>query len=159
MSKSRKRIADNPDQLTIFDLITAKSQEKNEFGSLRVVDELKAALTNALKSSPLSRHQVAGEMSHTLSVEITKGQIAAWTANSKSARHIPAEYLPAFCRVTQSIEPIEVLGRKAGFFVLAGPEALKGEIHELKDEAKKLREEISKRESVLKLYESPTDGQ
>ncbi|MEE9517536.1 MAG: hypothetical protein V3V52_10545 [Candidatus Adiutricales bacterium] len=53
MSKNQKRITHQPGQQTIFDLITAKSQEKNDYGSLRVVDELKAALTHALKSSLL----------------------------------------------------------------------------------------------------------
>ena len=155
MSKSRKRIAHDPSQKMLFDLITTNFAGRDSPGLMRVVDELKMALNTALKQCPMSRLQVAGEMSHSLNVEITKGQIDAWTASSKSARHIPAEYLPAFCKVTKSILPIEVLGSKAGFFVLAGPDALRGEIHELKDEAKKLRAEITQRESVLKLYESP----
>ena len=157
MSKSPKKIAPDPNQKTIFDLITANSADRDGSGSMRVVDELKTALNTALKRSPLSRHQVAGEMSHTLNIEITKGQLDAWTASSKSDRHIHAEYLPAFCQVTNSILPIEVLGTKAGFFVLHGPDALRGEIHNLRDQAKKLRDEIRKRESVLTLYESPVE--
>ena len=155
-SKSRKRI-DDPRQLNFYDLINeAQSQKEvanDAGGSMKVMDELKGALNFALKGSPLSRHQVAGQMSHLLNEEITKAMIDSWTAESKTDRHIPAEFIPAFCRATGCNLPLEVLIKKAGLFALEGPGALRSEIQRLREDSKKLQREIRKRENLLNLCE------
>jgi len=45
---------------------------------------------------------------------------------------MPAEYLPAFCRVTGCNEPIEILNETTGMFSMPGPDALQSEIHRFK---------------------------
>jgi hypothetical protein len=115
------------------------------------MDQLQAALNQALKECLLSRHQIAGQMSHLLNTEITKSQIDAWTAESKTDRHIPAEYLPAFCRVTCNCTPLEVLARAAGMFCLPGRDALRSEVQRLREKKTKLNREIKKRERMLEL--------
>ncbi len=74
-------------QVSIYDIISEVKAKSNgstdEAGAMRVVDELRSSMTRALKKSPLSRHQVAGQMSHLLNEEISKAMIDSWTAESK----------------------------------------------------------------------------
>jgi hypothetical protein len=153
-SKPKKRI-DDPRQLSIYDQVARlRSAERNDAGSMHVINELKAALNQALKRCPLSRHQVAGQMSHLLNEEIGKATIDSWTCESKGDRHIPAEYIPAFCAATGSKEPLEVLNKKLGLFTMMGREALRSEIHRLREESRALQAEIRKREQLLELYKT-----
>jgi hypothetical protein len=154
MSKSRKRL-DDPRQLSILEEMRRYHKEaQGGLGSMRCKDELQEALNLALKQCPLSRHQVAGEMSHLLNEEITKAQIDSWTAESKNNRHIPAEYLPAFCEATEHNIPLNILNRKRRLFAFQEPEALRSEIHRLKEEARQLLKEAQDRERLLKLLNS-----
>lgn len=151
MSKKRKRLDER--QLNIFDMVMASAKPKEDAcGSMRIIDELRNAINDALKCCPLSRHQVAGQMSHLLNEEISKATIDSWTAESKSDRHIPAEYLPAFCRTVKSNKPLEVLIGKSGLFALEGPEALRSEIHTLSEQIAKLRKGVREREQLLQLF-------
>lgn len=152
MSKYRKRIDDGR-QLTIFDQIQElKSKKEDGSGSLRVKDDLQRALNDAIKECPLSRHQIVGEMSHLLNEEISKSMLDSWTAESRDDRHIPAEYLPAFCKVTGNFEALDVLNRKAGLFAMAGSEAVRSEIHKMREEARRLLREVRKREELLETF-------
>jgi len=102
MSKSRNNI-DDKRQVTIFDLLKDLSRPEPAAtqGSFQIIEKLKNALRDAIKGSPFSRHQIAGEMSHLLGETITKEQIDSWTResdeiNGRPGRHIPAEYLRRF---------------------------------------------------------------
>lgn len=151
-SKTRRSV-DDGSQLTIYDAIQqAKSKKLDDAGSMRCMSELQQAMRTALKACPLSRHQIAGQMSHLLNEEITKAQIDAWTAESKAddtGRHIPAEYIPAFCKATGSNEPLDVLDERAGRIALDGLDAMRSEIHQMKEDARKLLREVRKREELL----------
>jgi hypothetical protein len=154
MYKCRKRIDDGR-QLTIFDQIQElKSKKEDDSGSLKVKDDLQRALNNAIKKCPLSRHLVAGQMSHLLDEEITKAQIDSWTAESRDDRHIPAEFLPAFCKATGNYEALDVLNRKAGLFAMEGAEAVRSEIHRMREESRILLRECRKREELLETYKN-----
>ena len=60
-------------------------------------EKLRLAIKHALKQCPLSRVQVAGEMSHLIGdVEVTRFMLDTWTAESKEGHRFPAEYLPGF---------------------------------------------------------------
>lgn len=144
MSKRQKYLDER--QLSILELIKGMQTPQPTEGSAACLGNLKAALRAAIKNSPLSRHQIAGEMSHLAGVTITKEQIDSWTRDSDDGgRHVPAEYLPAFCKTTQSTEPLEVLCRTAGAFVLPGPEALRAEIQRLDEEEKRVRRQKKQR--------------
>jgi len=119
---------------------------------MRIVDDLKTAMNEALKGCPLSRHQIAGQMSHLLDEEISKAMIDSWTAGTKMDRHIPAEYIPAFCAATGSNKPLEVLTSKVGLFAIEGPDALRGEIQRIREEMRKLQQEVRRREQMLEMY-------
>ncbi len=161
MSKSRSKIDDK--QITIYEYLQNLSEQShidtsNNEGQFRVIDRLRASLRAAIKSCPLSRHQIAGEMSHLLCESITKEMIDSWTResdeiNGRPGRHIPAEYLPALCQVTGCNEPLVILGRMTGLFVLPGPEALRAEIQKIDEQIKSAQSKKKKRLMFLKEIE------
>lgn len=156
MSKNSIRIdtsAQPREQQSLFDYIrsineTRRSDSSTE-GTLNIRERLRCSLSRAIKDCRLSRAQIAGEMSHLLGVDVTKSIIDAWTAESKDNYRIPAEYLPAFCRVTDSNEAIEILNETAGMFSMPGPDALRSEIQKWSEKARKARAEVRKRELFL----------
>lgn len=155
MSKSRRRL-DNS-QLSIFEIVQNLQPIKpTTEGQYRCIDRLRAALRTAIKGCPLSIYQIAGEMSHLVGAGITADQIYSWTResdedNGRPSRHIPFEYMPAFCRVTGSQEVLQIAGEMVGLFVLPGPEALRAEIQKLDEKAREIQAE--KRTRVLFLRE------
>ena len=161
MSKSRAKIDDK--QITIFEYLQDLSEQSllnisNNAGQFKIIDQLRASLRAAIKGCPLSRHQIAGEMSHLLSESITKERIDSWTResdeiNGRPGRHTPAEYLPAFCQATGCNEPLIILGRMTGLFVLPGPEALRAEIQRISEQIKTAQAKKKKRVMFLKEME------
>lgn len=151
MAKSGKKIDKGPVQLTIFDAIRQARELSSQSteGSLSIRDRLRAAMNEALKRSPLSRHQVAGEMSHLLGTEITKFMLDSWTAESKEQHRMPAEYLPAFCKATGAMGPVGLVAEAAGCFALPGPDALRSEIQKLDEEEKKIRKKKTRAKVLL----------
>lgn len=143
-------------QRTIFEMLqSGQEASAADEGRFRIIEELRQSLRDAIKACPLSRHQIAGEMSHLLGETITKEQIDSWTResdelNGRTSRHIPAEYLPAFCQVTKSRAPIEVMGRLCGAFVLPGPDALRAEIHRIEEDIKEAHDRKRQRLALLK---------
>lgn len=158
MSKSRKKF-DN--QFSIFDHIKRLSEENSSHpteGQFKVIDRLRASLRSGIKASPLSRHQIAGEMSHLLGESVTKEIIDSWTResdemNGRPGRHIPAEYLPAFCHVTGCNDPLIIQAKMVGLFTLPGPEALRAEIQRLDEDINKAKSRKRKRVMFLKEME------
>ncbi|MEJ2725424.1 MAG: hypothetical protein P8175_12420 [Deltaproteobacteria bacterium] len=158
MSKLSRKI-DNRNQLSIFDFVKDYSTSNpTTEARFKIIDQLRAALRSAIKGCPRSRHEIAGEMSHLLGETVTKEMINSWTResddiNGRTARHIPAEYLPAFCKVTGANEPLFVIGRVVGLFVLPGPDALRAEIQRLDEEIKKTQTRKKERLIFLKEME------
>lgn len=159
MSKLKRGI---DGQLSIFDLLKGLTEtlpdDQSTLGRLKIIDALKQSLRSAIKTSPLSRHQIAGEMSHLLDETISKEMIDSWTResdemNGRTPRHIPAEYLPAFCKVTGDNEPLMIMGRVAGMFVLPGPEALRAEIQRIDEEINTAKARKKKRILFLREME------
>ena len=160
MSKKTKRL--DSKQITIYEYLqqtaSQKSSPLNAGGQFKVIDHLRASMRTAIKDCPLSRHQIAGEMSHLLGTSITKEIIDSWTResdelNGRPGRHIPAEYLPAFCKATGCNDPLIVLGKIAGLFVLPGPEALRAEIQRLDEQIKGAQVKKKKRLMFLREME------
>ena len=157
MSKRKRKI--DSKQLSIFDYLRQLSQPHLPTeGQFRIIEQLRAAMRAAMKACPLDRYQIAGEMSHLLGETITKEIIDSWTResdeqNGRYRRHIPAEFLPAFCQVTGCNDPLVIMGQLVGLFILPGPEALRAEIERLDEEAKKIRKKKKERMVFLKEME------
>lgn len=115
-------------------------------GSLDYATELRFVLSEAIKKSPLSRHEIAARMSELTGQEITKATLDAWTAESRTPWRFPFEYAAAFEAACITTGLQELLGRKRGSRILVGEEVLLAELGRLeKDEA-----EIGLRKRLLK---------
>jgi len=156
MSKSKKRIAiENSKQRSLFDLIK-EGREENERpapGSLNIDIEFRELISQSLKECRYSRYIVAGKMSELTGVEITKTMLDSWTAESKEYHRFPAIFLPAFCVVTSTLNPLDFLSQKAGGFVLPGEDALRAETQALKEERNRINKKIRKNETLLQEVE------
>lgn len=151
MPKSSQKI---DGQYSLFELITTLQHSPGPGpGGLNIQYQLQGIITQCIKRCPLSRWQIAGKMSELLNQEISKYMLDTWTAESKEYHRFPAEYLPAFCAVTGSFEPLRLLAEKANVFVVPGPEALRGEIERYRQEIKRLQKEMRKREVFLREVE------
>jgi hypothetical protein len=152
MSKRKNKIDSR--QMNLFDVLKRIQEEKVEelavdVGTLNIAEKLRSALSKAIKNCRLSRHQIAGEMSHLLGYEVSKTTIDTWTAESKDQHRIPAEYLPAFCKATGDLDPIRILAECGGMFAMPGPEALRAEIQKYDEQERKARAEKRKRLKYL----------
>jgi hypothetical protein len=106
MSKLRHK---NDSQLTIFDLIRDYSKPAAFApGQFRVIDGLRHEMREAIKHCSLSRHQIAGEMSHLLNETITKEQIDSWTREDQRAE---------IQRLDEEIREAQALKRKRMMFL------------------------------------------
>lgn len=154
MPNFRKKIDIN--QTSIFDMLLRHGQEtesdtrKHPDGSLDVDKQFREAISSALKDSKLSRYGVAARMSELTGSEITKSMLDSWTAESKENHRFPAIYLPAFCEAVGSAEPLAMLARLVGVFVLPSPDALRAEIQCLEEEITVKQREKKKRMIFLK---------
>lgn len=143
---------DNPRQLSLLDAIAAaealrrRAPAQGELAGLeaRVQQSLSAGFTR----SPLSRWQVAGEVSNLLGRDVSKHMLDKYTGY-EAPHHCPPDVLAALCRVLRHTEPLCLLAEAAGMFCLPGPEALRAEIQHLREEEKKVRGEKKKRETFL----------
>ena len=156
MSKRRKKL---DKQRSIFDYLRELERQTASpapEGRLACAERLRAEMRQAIKASPLSVHQIAGEMSHLCDTTITAEQIYSWTRRPESGppRYVPAEYLPAFCYVTGSNTPLVAMGKLVGLFVLPGPEALRAEIQKLDERKRQTAAEIRRRRALLTEMES-----
>jgi len=159
MSKERRKIDDR--QLSIFERLKdfeAASETGNNAGQFKIIDRLRASIREAMKHSLYNRYQIAGEMSHLLAETITKEQLDSWTresdeVNGRTPRHIPAEYLLAFCKATGCNDPLIIIGRAAGLWVLPGPDALRAEIQHLDERVEQAKAEKRRRVMFLREME------
>ena len=154
MAKLKQKI--DIKQTSLFDILKAY-QEGNQAarpaGSFDIDSQFRAAISEALKHCPLSRWQVAARMSELSGWEITKTMLDSWTAESKEAHRFPAIFLPAFCEAVSCSEPLQLMGKSVGVFILPGPEALRAEIQRIEEEINRKQTEKRKRLVFLKEIE------
>ena len=152
MAKSNQKIDRRlSNQLSLFDNVVSTYYEtivrpnKVQAGSINIGSQLRNLLLEGLKQCQLSRWEVAAKMSELLDVEITKSQLDSWTAESKEGHRFPAEYLPAFCRVTGYLEPLRIMAELVDCYLLESKEALLadlGKIDHMKRNLVKREKEI-----------------
>ncbi len=154
MSKRRAKSGSDQPLLDYLERIQAESRKsRSDEGSLNIADRLRVSMRQAIKRCPMSVHQIAGEMSHLLGETITAEMIYSWTSESKSLHQIWGTRLPAFCKVTESREPVEIIADAAGLFCVPGPEALRAEIQRFSEAESKARKEKRKRQLFLEELE------
>lgn len=154
MANRKQRI--DTRQASLFDILQNLQVAANASpaaGSFDIDSQFRAAISEALKQCSLSRWQVAARMSELTGCEITKAMLDSWTAESKEGHRFPAIFLPAFCEATGCSEPLKLLGRLVGVFILPGPEALRAEIQKIEEEINRKQAEKRKRQMFLKEME------
>ncbi|MDR1397204.1 MAG: hypothetical protein LBJ14_05680 [Desulfarculales bacterium] len=150
MSRHKQKIDSH--QTSLFDFLADLQFKKQSLpmeGSLNIQQKLRISISQALKECTLSRYQVAASMSELISSEVSKSMLDAYTAESKEYHRFPAEYIPAFCKVTNCFLPLEIMAKNVGMFVVPGAEALRAEIQRLDEQEKKIKIEKKKRLSFL----------
>lgn len=154
MTKARKRIVSDPNQLSLLDLLTQERDERQAAapGRLCVSAKLQAAVKAAIKSAPKSRETLADEMAELTGQPISVHMVNNWIAESHPHR-LPAELLPALVQATGSIEPLRVLAESTGVFTLPGADALRAEVQKLREEEHKIAVQRKRRELFLKEME------
>jgi hypothetical protein len=154
MAKQKK--SNNPDQLTLYDAIL-REQSRQELlhpeGRLDVNTRFRAAISEAIKRCPLSRPQIAAQMTELTGVEITVSMLNSWTAESKEQHRFPAIFLPAFFEVTKAVWAYRVLSNPVGLYIMESPDALRSELAAIEEQIKKLQQERRKRRAHLQLIE------
>jgi hypothetical protein len=120
-------------------------------GSFDLDQQLRGWVRRAIKDSPLDREEIAAEMTRLVGLEpdeaITKAQIDAWTAPSKTAWSFPVKYLSVFVRVTHAYWLLDKLASPCGCRVLVGEESLIAQAILLEHQE---REAAERRAAVLK---------
>lgn len=87
-------------------------------GSCRRAEAVIEAVKITLKNCPLSREEIADEMSRLLSENITANHIANWAAESKNGWRMPLEYAAAFSVVTNDTKVIKAAFEGSGINIL-----------------------------------------
>lgn len=153
MTKLKQKI--DIKQASLFDILKNYTNETSArpAGSFDIDSQFRELISQALKNCPLSRWQVAARMSELTGQEITKAMLDSWTAESKEAHRFPAIFLPAFCEAVGCSDPIRMLGKLVGVFVLPGPEALRAEIQRIEEDINRKQNEKRKRLLFLKEIE------
>lgn len=77
MAKARKKLDNKFRQKSLLDYIQELKQlnRASTEGTLNIRESLRMAMCDDIKQGPLSRHQIAGEMSHLLGAAVTNRKI------------------------------------------------------------------------------------
>ncbi|THF60944.1 hypothetical protein [Pseudothauera rhizosphaerae] len=115
-------------------------------GALAVGPALRGLLSDLLKRSPLSRHDVAARMSELTGDHISKHQLDSWTAESRDAWRFPFEYAPAFEAALETHELGAWYADLRGARLSVGREALEAQLGRVAQ----MRDELARQERALK---------
>lgn len=130
----------------IFDLVVVPVAKTPLPGALDVGLPLRSLLSEQLKMTPHSRHQIAARMSELLGHEVTKHQLDSWTAESRDGWRFPLEYLPALEVALETHVITAWLADLRGARLAIGRDALKTQLGTLEH----LKSELRKQEAVIK---------
>jgi|GEM_PF-247368 len=149
MAKKAQKIAmKRRDSLTddLFDMVAVPVARTPTPGALDVGVQLRNVLSEQIKASPLSRHQIAARMSELLGHDVTKHQLDSWTAESRDGWRFPLEYLPALEVALETHEVLAWLADVRGARLSIGREALQAQLGKLEH----LKDELRKQEAAIK---------
>ena len=115
-------------------------------GALAIGLSLRSLLSDALKRSRVSRHEVAARMSELTDDAISKHQLDSWTAESREGWRFPLEYLPAFEVAVETHEITAWIADLRGARLSVGREALETQLGKITQ----MRDELARQERALK---------
>ena len=123
-------------------------------GQISVADfqiEMKECLNKVVRdftrgSATESRYTLAGKVSHILKREITESMFSNYLSTGKEDYHRHNDFIMAFCQVTGSIKPIEVMAKYLGVGVLNQKEMIYVDLARIQ----KSREDLERKEKELR---------
>lgn len=133
------------------DLYPVPVERGNKPGSLDIDTELRHLLSDLIKASPLSRHQLAARMSELIGHNITKNTLDTWTAESRVEWRFPVAYLPAFEAALETHELMAYLADLRGAKLYVGKEAQLGKLENMKSALKK--QEAALKRALEKIHD------
>ncbi len=131
------------EQLVLIDMVPS------EEGSMDISLLLKDSLSRAMRNTDLSRWQIAARISELVGRTLSKEMLDAYVAESKEGHNFPAKYLPGFCIVCDTLEPLAVLAGAVGGSVLGPKDAEFVEIARMEREKAELEDQIRKKKVKL----------
>lgn len=136
------------DGLTVdlFDMVAVPVERGDKPGSLEIGGQVRHLLSEQMKASPLSRHQLAAKMSELVGHEISKHQLDSWTAESRDGWRFPLEYLPALEVALETHEIMAWMADLRGARLSVGREALEAQLGKLEH----MKSALKKQEALLK---------
>lgn len=153
MEMKKKKIT--IDQLNIFDLIKEVSKKQSAAsapvetaGKASIDAAIRSIISESLKQSPMSRYEIAGQMSDILGVEISKSQLDAWSAESKENHRFPLVYSGAFCRATQDNSLARYMADMCGGYFIQGEDAIRLELGKIEEQ----KQRLSRKEKVIREF-------
>lgn len=152
MAKNRRKIDSEPsNQLSLFDIVKQRQIDQlivNASGSCDISQRLKELISEGLRQCNFDRYEAAARMSRLVGHEVSKSQLDSWTAESKESYRFPAEYLPAFVRVTGYKEPLRVMAELVQCYLLESEEALLAELGKIDCQ----KRELTQKEKAVREY-------
>lgn len=136
----------------------AKNYDINQLsmfnGAISINDfqiEIKECLNKVIRdftrnSATESRYTLAGKISHILKREITESMFSNYLSTSKEEYHPHNDFIMAFCHVTGSIKPIEIMAKYLGVGVLNQREMIYVDLARIQ----KSREDLECKEKELR---------
>jgi len=117
--------------------------------------ELRHLLSDILKRCPHDRYEIAARMSRLLGTDVTKHQLDAWTAESRTPWRFPLEYLWAFEQAAETHELTRFVVELGGGWYVENDELLCLELgraqrtlHAAQDRRDDLAERLRRRENT-----------
>lgn len=150
MTKTKKNLVSNPDQLSLFDVICQDRDERMEKrpGRMCLSSKLLASVKSAIKTAPKSREQIADDMTELSGRKITVAMINNWTAESHP-HDLPAALIAVFCESTGDYGPLLVINDSAGVFTVEPPDVIRARLQRLDEKKKELDKEKQKYAALL----------
>jgi len=120
MSRNPKKPAGRDRQL-LLPIQTYPSQNMRA-GLLARKEAIREALTEALEACPLSREQVASEMSRLTGESISINHVNNWTSEAKRDWRFPLEYVAAMVVVTGDYGVVDAVLEGTGLAIIGEDE-------------------------------------
>jgi hypothetical protein len=159
MTKTKKTLVTNPDQLGLFDRLLQEKEERvcQRPGRLNIDVQFNAAIEKAInhyitQNPGKSLDSFCEELSSALGISIKTSTLRNFMAESHPHRW-PGSWVAAICLISGCNAPAEVTNDTIGVYTLPGPDALRAEIQKHDEKIRLLQAEKRKRQLFLQELE------
>lgn len=146
MTKSKKKLVTDPDQLSFFDRLLQEKEDREQTraGRYNIDAQVNAAIERAIKNyrdqTGSSLDQFCDELGEALGIMVRATTVNNFLSDSHPHRW-PFSWAAAICLITGCNEPVQVINDTIGLYTVKGPDALRAEIEKLDEEERKADEE------------------